>query len=119
VSITSDLIANIVAAAHIGYFLLVGAGCVAIVVGAVQGWKWVRNPWFRLCHLAAVYVVIIEGVLNVECPLLYRTRKSMFLVHSQLGRDKDSASLGQSPDASGLWVEAVGSAVVLRGTRSV
>src|SRR5262245_54969304 len=67
--ILSDTIANSVAAAHIGYFFFVVGGVVAIAVGALHGWKWIRNPWFRVSHLAAVYLVIIEEVLNIQCPL--------------------------------------------------
>jgi len=57
----------------------------------------------------------INPILRGLGPVLFhRTCESMFLVYSQLGRGKDSASLGQSPTASGLRLEAVGPAVVLR-----
>jgi RNA-directed DNA polymerase len=42
-----------------------------------------------------------------------RSRESMLLVYSQLGRAEDSEALGQSPAASRFRVEAVGSAVVV------
>lgn len=28
-----------------------------------------RNPWFRLTHIAAVYIVVVENVVNIPCPL--------------------------------------------------
>ena len=65
----ANLMANVVAAAHIGYFLFVVGGVVAIVIGAVKRSEWIRSPWFRLAHLAAVYIVIIEDVFNIACPL--------------------------------------------------
>ncbi|HYI85859.1 MAG TPA: DUF2784 family protein, partial [Burkholderiales bacterium] len=38
-------------------------------VGAGVGWRWVRNPWFRYLHLAAIAFVAAEAVLGVMCPL--------------------------------------------------
>ena len=65
----SELMADMVVAAHIGYFLFVVGGFLAILVGWRRGWEWIRNPWFRICHLAAVYIVIAEDVFQFECPL--------------------------------------------------
>ena len=44
------------------YFLFIVGGCVGIVVGAPFGRKWIRNPWFRLSHAAAVYIVIFGAL---------------------------------------------------------
>ena len=65
----TDFIANLVAATHIGYFVFVVGGFAAILFGAVHRWKWIRNPWFRVIHLAAVYIVILEDTFNIQCPL--------------------------------------------------
>jgi hypothetical protein len=59
-----DVVADMIAATHIAYFIYVVGGCGAIVVGAMQQRKWVSNPWFRLSHLAAVYIVVFENVFN-------------------------------------------------------
>jgi hypothetical protein len=64
-----DVVADLIAATHIGYFLYVVGGCAAIVVGATKRWKWIRNPWFRFSHLVAVYIVVFENVFNIACPL--------------------------------------------------
>jgi hypothetical protein len=64
-----DAVANIIAAVHIAYFLFIVVGCAGIAIGAAKGWKWIRNPWFRLSHLAAVYIVVFENVFNIQCPL--------------------------------------------------
>ena len=64
-----DVVADVIAATHIAYFIYVVGGCAAIVVGSMQQRKWVRNPWFRLSHLAAVYIVVFENVFNIACPL--------------------------------------------------
>ena len=38
-------------------------------VGAAFGWRWVRNPWFRYLHLAAIAFVAGEALLGIACPL--------------------------------------------------
>ncbi len=66
----AGIAANLIAAAHIGYFLFIVGGSVGLAIGAAKRWKWIRNPWFRFSHLLAVYVVIIEDVINfAPCPL--------------------------------------------------
>jgi len=54
------------------HFLIAGfivAGLVAVWLGAALGWHWVRNPWFRYLHLAAIALVAGEAVLGIACPL--------------------------------------------------
>lgn len=63
------LLANLIAAVHIGYFLFIVLGTIAILAGPRLGWTWIRNLPFRLLHLAAVYVVLIEEVFGIACPL--------------------------------------------------
>jgi hypothetical protein len=56
------LLANLVAVVHIGYFLFIVLGTLAILCGPRLGWTWVRNLPFRLFHIAAVYVVLMDGL---------------------------------------------------------
>ena len=54
------------------HFLIVAfivGGLVLVWFGAALGWRWVRNPWFRYLHLAAIAFVAAEAVLGVMCPL--------------------------------------------------
>ncbi|HUQ26155.1 MAG TPA: DUF2784 domain-containing protein [Burkholderiales bacterium] len=54
------------------HFLIAGfivGGLTAVWLGAALGWRWVRNPWFRYLHLAAIAFVAAEAVLGVACPL--------------------------------------------------
>jgi hypothetical protein len=64
-----DAVADMIAATHIAYFVYVVGGSAVILAGFLQRWQWVRNPWFRLSHLVAVYIVVFENVFNVACPL--------------------------------------------------
>lgn len=37
--------------------------------GAAFGWSWIRNPWFRWLHLAAILFIAAEALLGIACPL--------------------------------------------------
>ena len=61
--------ADIVVVAHMAYVLFVVLGLVAILVGYVARWDWVRNKWFRLIHLSTIGIVVFESLMNITCPL--------------------------------------------------
>lgn len=54
---------------HTLFVLFVAGGLVLVVVGAAMGWQWVRNPWFRLVHLLAIAVVVLQAWAGRICPL--------------------------------------------------
>ena len=64
-----SLLADLVVAAHIGYVAYIIVGLALILVGLGRGWGWVRNPWFRLTHLAAILIVVLELFFKATCPL--------------------------------------------------
>ncbi|MDQ3816379.1 MAG: DUF2784 domain-containing protein [Acidobacteriota bacterium] len=64
-----SLLADLVVTIHIGYVAYIIIGLALILVGLGRGWGWVRNPWFRLTHLAAILVVVLELFLKATCPL--------------------------------------------------
>jgi hypothetical protein len=65
----SAWLADLVVAVHVAYVSFVVVGLAAILLGAALGWNWVRNPWFRGIHLAAIVIVALEAVAGVDCPL--------------------------------------------------
>ena len=40
-----------------------------ILLGLLAGWSWVHNRKFRLTHLAAIGVVVLQAWLGQLCPL--------------------------------------------------
>ena len=42
---------------------------ILVIVGGLRSWSWVRNPWFRLIHLAAITFVVMQSWLGAICPL--------------------------------------------------
>jgi hypothetical protein len=61
--------ADVLVTLHLAFVAFVVVGQLLIVVGAVCGWKWVRDFWFRAIHLLSIGVVAAEGLAGVECPL--------------------------------------------------
>lgn len=51
------------------YVLFVLLGQASVVVGAFCSWSWVRNTTFRLLHLLAISIVVVESWLGITCPL--------------------------------------------------
>ena len=63
------LLADAVLLLHFGVVVFVVAGLAAIVVGNLRGWRWVNGLWFRLAHLAAIGVVVVQSMLGRLCLL--------------------------------------------------
>jgi hypothetical protein len=63
------LAADVVLLVHALFVVFVVLSLVAIYAGGVRQWGWVRNPWFRLIHLVAIAVVVIQSWLAMICPL--------------------------------------------------
>ena len=63
------LAADVLLFSHLLFVAFVIFGLVLIAVGKVLDWSWVRNPWFRVVHLVAIAVVVLQSWLGVICPL--------------------------------------------------
>ncbi len=62
-------LADLVVAGHVAYVSYVVFGQLAILLGIVRRWQWVRNPWFRWTHLVMILVVAWEALAGITCPL--------------------------------------------------
>jgi hypothetical protein len=54
---------------HMAYAWFILLGLLAIAVGALARWRWVRNRWFRGAHLGAMGIVVLESLAGIFCPL--------------------------------------------------
>ena len=54
---------------HFLIVVFIVGGLILVWIGAPAGWAWIRNPWFRYLHLAAIVFVAAEAVLGYACPL--------------------------------------------------
>jgi polyferredoxin len=62
-------LADVVVVLHASYVAFVIFGELAILVGILLRWNWIRNRTFRLLHLAAIGVVVFESWSGITCPL--------------------------------------------------
>jgi hypothetical protein len=63
------LLADLVLVVHALFVAFVIGGQVAVLIGWVRGWDWVRNPWFRGIHLALIFYIVVQTWLEKLCPL--------------------------------------------------
>ena len=68
--------ADLVLYLHVSFVVFVVVGLVLIFTGNALGWPWIRNGWFRLAHLVAIAIVVLQAWLGVICPL---TKLEMWL----------------------------------------
>jgi hypothetical protein len=54
---------------HFVVVAFVVLGLPAILVGNWRGWPWVNQLWWRLAHLAAIAVVVVQAWLGQHCAL--------------------------------------------------
>lgn len=62
-------LADAVLLLHFGVVLFVIGGLVLVVVGNLAGWPWVNRLWFRLAHVAAIAVFVVQAWLGRLCRL--------------------------------------------------
>ncbi len=62
-------LADFILVVHVLFVLFVVCGLLAIYLGYALQWQWVRNRVFRLAHLAAIGIVVLQAWLGVICPL--------------------------------------------------
>jgi polyferredoxin len=62
-------LADVVVAVHAAYAAFVLGGFVAILLGWIVPWAWIRNFTFRICHLFCTALVAVEAFCGVTCPL--------------------------------------------------
>lgn len=63
------LAADAVLLLHVFIVFFIVFGLILIFTGKACRWFWIRNPWFRVTHLLAIAVVVIQSWIGVLCPL--------------------------------------------------
>ena len=91
------LAADAVLLLHVLFVVFVVVGLLLVIAGRLLSWDWVRNWWFRVIHLGAIGIVVLQAWLGVICPL---TRLEMYL------RDKAGDTTYAGSFVS-HWLEAI------------
>jgi len=63
------LLADAILVVHVLFVCFVIFGLFAIYLGYFLNWYWVRNLKFRLLHLIAIGIVVLQSWFGVICPL--------------------------------------------------
>ena len=63
------MLADLLLVFHFLIAAFIVLGLILVWIGALARWSWVRNPWFRYLHLAAIVFVAAEALLGYACPL--------------------------------------------------
>jgi len=63
------LLADAVLVIHFGFATFIVLGFVLIWIGFFLKWPFVRNFYFRLAHLIAMGVVMVETLIGLLCPM--------------------------------------------------
>ncbi len=63
------VLSDLVLILHTSFVMFIIFGLVLILWGGFRGWRWVRNPWFRLAHLLAIGIVVAQTWWGILCPL--------------------------------------------------
>ena len=63
------MLADALLVVHFLIAAFIAGSLILVWIGALAGWSWVRNPWFRYLHLAAIAFVALEALAGVMCPL--------------------------------------------------
>lgn len=64
-----QLLADVILIIHALFVGFVVFGLLFTLIGAVKRWRWIRNPGFRVAHLIATGIVVVQAWLGSACPL--------------------------------------------------
>ncbi len=61
--------ADIILVIHFLFIAFVVLGQVCVVVGGFRHWAWVRRFRFRIAHILAIAIVVVQDWFHMLCPL--------------------------------------------------
>jgi len=64
-----SLLADTILVIHFAFVVFVVLGFMLILVGLLARWSWVQNRTFRIVHLAAIGIVVLQAWFGQLCPL--------------------------------------------------
>jgi hypothetical protein len=63
------LLADAILVLHVGIVAFVVLGAVAVLIGGLRGWQWVRGFRWRLAHVLLMVFIAAQAWLGALCPL--------------------------------------------------
>lgn len=65
----SGILATAILVIHFAFVVFVVIGFLLILIGLLARWAWIHNRAFRITHLAAVGIVVLQAWFDRICPL--------------------------------------------------
>ena len=63
------MLADAILLLHFAFVVFVVVGFLVILIGLLARWSWVHNRIFRITHLAAIGIVVLQAWFGQLCPL--------------------------------------------------
>jgi len=63
------ILADTILIGHFAFVVFVVFGFLLILIGLLAKWSWIHNRKFRIAHLAAIGVVVLQAWFGQLCPL--------------------------------------------------
>lgn len=64
-----SFLADAILVIHFAFVVFVVFGFILILAGLLARWSWIHNRLFRIAHLAAIGIVVLQAWLGQLCPL--------------------------------------------------
>ena len=64
-----SFLADAILVTHFAFVVFVVVGFVLILAGLLARWSWIHNRLFRIAHLAAIGIVVLQAWFGQLCPL--------------------------------------------------
>ena len=64
-----SILADAILIVHFAFVAFVVFGFLSILVGLLARWSWIHNRVFRIVHLVAIAVVVLQAWFDRICPL--------------------------------------------------
>ena len=64
-----SLLADTILVIHFAFVVFVVSGFMLILVGLLARWPWIHNRKFRITHLVAIGIVVLQAWFGQLCPL--------------------------------------------------
>lgn len=85
---TAARLADLTAAVHLAFVAFVVWTELLVLLGAVLGWEWVRDPVLRCIHFGLVGYVGVQDLLGKICPLTIWENR----LRAKAGQTRDTRS---------------------------
>ena len=64
-----SVLADTILVVHFAFVAFVVIGFLLVLIGLLASWTWIHNRIFRIAHLSAILIVVLQAWFGQLCPL--------------------------------------------------